>query len=132
MDKMTLLNEAAEIAPIKAYRLTRDDALDLAFDGWLVAEGRCGDRAFEKDWTRWTVVRLYVTVKGNLVVSIERHSKWEGQGSRYTASVHEDFPSMLEHLTNDNEGKLGPASKAMIENAVSNIPSLAGADVERV
>ena len=128
----TILNEAAEYAPLKAYRITRDEALDLALDGWCIATGRCGDRALVHDWTRWTVVNLYLTTSGKFVVAVQRHSKWEGQGSRYAASVHEDFDGVVKHLTDDNDGRLGPASKAMIEDAVSNIPSLAGADVERV
>lgn len=128
----TILNDAAENFDLREYRLTRDDALDLVMDGWCIATGRCGDRPFELDWTRWTVVNLYLTTSGKFVVAVQRHSKWEGQGSRYAASVHEDFDGVVKHLTSDNEGKLGPASKAMIEDAVSNIPSLAGADVERV
>jgi len=128
----TILNEAAEYAQVRAHRITRDDALDLMFDGWEVARGRCGDRPYERDWTRWTVVTLYVTTSGRFVAAIERHSKWEGQNSRYAATVHDTFDEVVDHLTGDNDGKLGPASKAMIEDAVSNIPSLAGADVERV
>ena len=127
-----ILNEAADHTKVRSHRITRDDALDLLFDGWEVAQGRCGDRAYEQDWTRWTVVTLYVTTSGRFVVAIERHSKWEGQGSRYAATVHDTFDEVVEHLTSDNEGRLGPASKAMIEDAVSNIPALAGADVERV
>jgi len=123
---------AVAAAPPAAKRLTRDEALDLAFTGWKVAVGRCGDRTYEVDWTRWTVVTLYVTESGKFIVAIERHSKWEGQGSRYAATVHDTFDEVVDHLTSDNDGRLGPASKTMIEDAVSTLPSLAGADVERV
>lgn len=127
-----ILNDAAEHTQVKEHRIPRDEALDLAFDGWKVAVGRCGDRPYEVDWTRWTVVALYVTTSGKFVTSIERHSRWQGQNSRYDATVHDSFAEAVEHLREENDGRLGPASKAMVENAVSNIPSLAGADVERV
>jgi hypothetical protein len=77
-------------------------------------------------------VKLYVTTTSKLVVAIERHSKWQGQTSRFNASVHDDFEDVVKHLTQDNDGRLGPASKAMIEDACQNLPSLSGADVERV
>jgi hypothetical protein len=127
-----ILNDAAEHTKLGEYRLTRDEALDLSFDGWKVAVGRCGDRAHEADWTRWTVVALYVTTSGKFVTSIERHSRWQGQGSRYDASVHDSFAEAVAYVREENDGRLGPASKKMVEDAVSNIPSLAGADVERV
>ncbi len=114
------------------YRLTRDDDLDLAFTGWEVAEGRCGDREFERDWTRWTIITLYVTAGGRFIVGIERHSKWQGATSRYDATVHETFDDVLNHLKGDNDGRVGTASKAMIENAVASLDCLGRADVERV
>lgn len=127
-----ILNDAAAHAKLKEHRISRDEALDLAFEGWRIASGRCGDRPYEVDWTRWTEVHLYVTISGKFVTSIERHSRWQGQVSRYGATVHDSFTEAVAHLREDNDGRLGPASKAMVEDAVSNIPSLAGADVERV
>ena len=93
-----ILNDAAAHAKLKEHRISRDEALDLAFEGWRIASGRCGDRPYEVDWTRWTEVHLYVTVSGKFVTSIERHSRWQGQNSRYDATVHDSFAEARDEL----------------------------------
>ena len=116
--------------PPTPLRITRDGDLDLVFRGWKVASGTCGDRESERDWTRWTEVTLYVSDTGRLVCSVQRHSKWQGQGSRYEASSHTSFAEVIRELR-DGEGRLGPASKLMVEEA-ANFESLADEDVERL
>jgi len=129
----TLVAQAeTQAGKTRDYRLTRDDDLDLAFTGWKVAEGRCGDREHESDWTRWTIVRLYVTTGGRFVVGIERHSRWQGSTSRYDAVAHETFDDVLLYLKDDNDGRVGTASKAMVEDAVANLDCLGRADVEQI
>lgn len=128
-----IVTEARErMGSPKSFRAARDNALDLAFDGWKIAEGRCGDRQYECDWTRWTVVTLYVTEKGKFVVTTSKHSRWQGDRDMYDASLHDSFGRMVTALIEENGHRLGPASKAMIEEAVSRLPALEGADVVHV
>lgn len=124
--------DTTKLGDAVAYRLRRDDDKDVAFRGWLLGEGTYGDRAYRVDWTRWTRVAVYLSEKGRYVAAIERHSKWQGQGSKYDAVVADSFASLVDALAADNEGRLGQASKAAIEDAVAGYPELSGADVESV
>lgn len=134
MDTNTLISEARAACantPPEAYTVLVDDDLDIRFYGWEIAIGKCGDRAQEDDWTRWTVVSLFVTDTGKYVVAVDRYSKHPGQGERHQGFASADFGAVLAYLRDEN-GRLGPASKEMLDEVYDAVPCMRGLAVRQV
>ena len=134
MDPNKLIAEARVACantPPAPYVVPVDNDLDLAFDGWEIAIGRCGDRPEETEWTRWTVVSLFVTITGRFVTSVDRYSKHLGQGDRHAARVDDTFEGVIAYLRGEG-GRLGPASKEMLDEVYGCLPCLREGTVRRV
>lgn len=126
--------QTEELGSPQQHRVTRDDARDLAFDGWPLGEGHHGSggtSGYECDWTRGVRVRIYLTTGGRLVTAVHRWSRWQGEPERHAAAAHDDAPAVLAWLVED-AGRLGAASKAAWEEACATWPPLDGLDVEEV
>jgi hypothetical protein len=130
IDTTTMKDEAVR------FRLERDGAVDLGFYGWLIGKGEHGtggNSGHECDWTRGTVVRVYVTTAGRIVTVVMRWSRWRGERSpRHDTAVHATPGEALNWLREDNGGSLGDASKYAWETACAECPALEGCDVEEV
>jgi hypothetical protein len=99
----------------KPLRIERDGALDYESTGWFVGGGELGDRRSRSEWVRWTAVDLWVTVTRKYIVQIRRTD--EGTDVRlYNAHAADTFDEIVRWLMDDNHGRLGPASKAMVED----------------
>jgi hypothetical protein len=134
MDISTLIAQARAACadtPPESCTVPVDDDLDIQFLGWEIAIGKCGDRAQEDDWTRWTVVSLFITDTGKYVVSVSRHSTHPGQGDRYHAFASSDFGAILTYLR-DGNGRIGPASKEMLDEVYDALPCMREAAVRRI
>jgi hypothetical protein len=122
-----------ELGEPTGFELERDGARNLAFKGWKIGFGSHGNGGqFEKDWTRGTKVRIYLTTGGSLVTSVSRWSHWQGERSRFAAAAHATTEAALAWLVEDAGGELGVASKLAWETACSRWSELEGADVEQV
>ncbi len=119
----------------ETFRVSRDGARDLVFVGRLVGEGEHGtggSSGYARDWTRGTVVKIYLTAGRRIVTAVHQWSRWQGEGDLYRAAAHETGAAALAWLVDDCGGVLGPASKAAWEAACASCPELAGQDVEGV
>jgi hypothetical protein len=117
--------------PAKPLRVERDGALDYESAGWYVGGGEMGDRRNREDWVRWTAVDLWVTETRKYIVQIRRGD--EGTNARmFNAHAAETFEDIVEWLMADNHGRLGPASKGMIEDVTGECEWLAGRETIRV
>ena len=71
--------------------LKRDNALDLRFNGELIAESSSSADNARGDYSgrtgRWTTLRLYVTAGGRYVCQSIGHTIWQGEHDRYSAAV---------------------------------------------
>jgi hypothetical protein len=123
----------AELGEPTGFELERDGARNLGFTGWKIGFGSHGNGSqFEKDWTRGTKVRIYLTTGGRLVTSVSRWSHWQGERSRFASAAHATPEAALAWLVEDAGGELGVASKKSWEAACSKWSALEGADVEQV
>jgi hypothetical protein len=122
-----------ELGEPTGFELERDGARNLAFRGWKIGFGSHGNGSqFEKDWTRGTKVRIYLTTGGRLVTSVSRWSHWQGERSRFASAAHATPEAALAWLVEDAGGELGVASKEAWEAACSKWSALEGAHVEQV
>lgn len=111
----------------EALRIERDGNLDYESTGWFVGGGELGDRRTRSEWVRWTAVDLWVTVTRRYIVQIRRAD--EGTNARmFNAHAAETFDEIVEWLMADNHGRLGPASKAMVEDVTRECEWLTGRD----
>lgn len=137
----------AELGEPEDKRVQRDGDRDLQFAGWLLGIGACGSGGnYERDWTRGTRVRIWVSAGGAFIVGAHRWSRWQGEGALYSAEViapdpetpsplrlGEQWSKVLDWLSSDTgSGELGPAGKQALEDAASNWSAVAGLDVEVV
>lgn len=79
----------------QSFRIARQGAVDLTFDGVLLAEESTRD---EPGQTRWTEVRIYRTDTGKYVTETVGRSTRRGETDRITVFVHDspaDVPAGL-------------------------------------
>ena len=112
-------------------RVERDGALDYESTGWYVGGGEMGDRRNRDEWVRWTAVDLWITESRKYIVQIRRGD--DATNARmFNAHAAETFDEIVEWLMADNHGRLGPASKEMVEDATRECEWLAGRETVKV
>lgn len=117
--------------PPEPLRVERDGNLDYESTGWYVGGGELGDRKSRSEWVRWTAVDLWVTATRKYIVQIRRTD--EGTNARlFNAYAAETFEEIVEWLMADNHGRLGPASKAMVEDVTRECEWLAGRETVKI
>ena len=123
-------NLEARFGTDSAYTIERTSDLPLAFEGWLVAAGAVGDAADPDDWDRFTRVRLYITKSRKYVIQVQKGSRT----GRHVSDAHASgvFEACVAWIRENNNGKLGGATSAMLKEAEGAIPWLRDVGVVRV
>lgn len=129
------IETAPETIEWSEYRIPRDGDRDLSFEGKLLGEGSHGtggNSGFVKDWTRGTDVEIYRTKGGSYVVSVRQWSRWQGEGEVNRAAICKSPSEVLNWLTDDCGGTLGPASKEAWDAAAGADQGIAAMGYEEV
>ena len=99
------------------HRLKRDDARDLAFDGWLLGEGHLRRPPVG------TVVSIFATCGGKVITHVRQYDEDRGDDT-HRAAVHDSGAEAYDWLVADGGGRLGSASRLAWENATHRLPAL--------
>ena len=115
----------------RIYNLRRDGKLPLRFRGILISEAddhsHSGDRQ-----NCWTIVRIYRTTGGRVVVKVIQRTLWAGESDDHSAESLGSSRAAIAWLIDANGGTLGSASQDAIIRAGEVDPEFAAAFDEYV
>lgn len=107
--------------------LNRTGQPPLRFTGTLIAS----ENGRGTNDTRWSIVSLYRTKGGKIIVYVESITQWQGESSYYKGRSVTTAQEAIDYLK-DDEGHIGRTSQRAIEKAVDVDPEFAAAWVESV
>lgn len=110
--------------PAEQIRVERDGYRDLSFQGWELSEG-----SVRYDSWNGRVVKVYLTVGGNLVTEVCDWARVDNSQDARFAAVHREPADAYRWLL-DEEGRLKPAEKEAWELACKAYPALGDWETE--
>jgi hypothetical protein len=123
----------------KTYRLIRPGAVDLVFDGVLLAE-RSSRRPGDESQTHWTEMRLYRTASGKYVTEVIGRTTIADQVDRIKVVVHDRIGTIRAGLARRGRSKetdqmvtyLPDMAIGLLEEAAEADPKLRPETAERI
>lgn len=116
----------------KKHTIKRDGLPPIVFFGTEI--GSANDQALSGSQSnRWTVVKIYKTRGGRMIVCCNDLTMWQGESDHFSANSCSSAGAVVDWLrAKDDDGLLSKVAQLAVEEAVSNDLDFANVWVEAV